>query len=308
VNLWPFIEVEEAEQHSVKRACELLEVSRAAYYEQRKRVPSRRALDDAELTERIKLIHAKSKHLRGAEDLRPTPPRRRQLRQEARCPSPRSSWSGRALPEALAHDHHRRSEHRGAGRRPHQAGLRARREARHPLVWRRDLHPYLGRLGVSGHGHRPGFPAARGLGPGRSHAYRPRRRRPANCLRSPSSARRSDLPFPTAAVSTPAVTTPPSPPSSASRCRWAARASAGTTPYRRAGSPRSRTSSSTPARGRPSPAFAARPSSSSRAGTTPAGSTAASATAARPSTKPPSPGDRRPSGMINTPTLSAKPG
>jgi len=61
VNLWPFIEVEEAEQHSVKRACELLEVSRAAYYEQRKHLPSRRALDDAELTERIKAIHAESK-------------------------------------------------------------------------------------------------------------------------------------------------------------------------------------------------------------------------------------------------------
>lgn len=66
MNLWPFIEVEEAEQHSVKRACELLEVSRAAYYEQRKHLPSRRALDDAELTERIKAIHAESKGTYGA--------------------------------------------------------------------------------------------------------------------------------------------------------------------------------------------------------------------------------------------------
>ena len=66
MNLWPFIEVEEAEQHSVKRACELLEVSRAAYYEQRKHLPSRRALDDAELTARIKTIHASSKGTYGA--------------------------------------------------------------------------------------------------------------------------------------------------------------------------------------------------------------------------------------------------
>ena len=66
MNVWPFIEVEEAEQHSVKRACELLEVSRAAYYEQRKHLPSRRALNDAELTTRIKAIHAESKGTYGA--------------------------------------------------------------------------------------------------------------------------------------------------------------------------------------------------------------------------------------------------
>ena len=66
MNIWPFIEVEEAEHHSVNRACALLEVSRAAYYEQRKHLPSRRALDDAELTARIKTIHADSKGTYGA--------------------------------------------------------------------------------------------------------------------------------------------------------------------------------------------------------------------------------------------------
>ena len=66
MSLWPFIEVEEAEQHSVKRACALLEVSRAAYYEQRKHLPSRRTLDDAELIPRIKTIHADSKGTYGA--------------------------------------------------------------------------------------------------------------------------------------------------------------------------------------------------------------------------------------------------
>jgi hypothetical protein len=35
VNLYPFIEAEKAQRRNVKRACELLEVSRAAYYAHR---------------------------------------------------------------------------------------------------------------------------------------------------------------------------------------------------------------------------------------------------------------------------------
>jgi putative transposase len=66
VTVWPFIEAEEAGQHSVKRACELLEVSRAAYYEQRRHQPCQRALTDAELTEQVKAIHAESKRTYGA--------------------------------------------------------------------------------------------------------------------------------------------------------------------------------------------------------------------------------------------------
>jgi len=66
VNVWPFIEAEQAEQRNVKRTCELLEVSRAAFYEQSKHIPSRRAVDDAELTERIKTIHAASRATYGA--------------------------------------------------------------------------------------------------------------------------------------------------------------------------------------------------------------------------------------------------
>ncbi|MFN2615889.1 MAG: IS3 family transposase [Thermoleophilaceae bacterium] len=64
--MWPFIEVEEAEQRNVKRTCELLEVSRAAYYAQRSHAPSRRAVSDAELTERITAIHDDSKGTYGA--------------------------------------------------------------------------------------------------------------------------------------------------------------------------------------------------------------------------------------------------
>ena len=79
MRLWPFIEVEEAEQRNVKRACELLEVSRAAYYSQRNHAPSRRALDDAELTTRITAIHASSKDTYGA------PRIHAQLRREGIC-------------------------------------------------------------------------------------------------------------------------------------------------------------------------------------------------------------------------------
>jgi len=61
----PFIEAEEAAAHSVNRCCELFEVSRAAYYERKKAVPSVREVTDAELTERIKKVHAESKGTYG---------------------------------------------------------------------------------------------------------------------------------------------------------------------------------------------------------------------------------------------------
>nr|WP_042179522.1 IS3 family transposase [Kibdelosporangium sp. MJ126-NF4]CEL13865.1 Mobile element protein [Kibdelosporangium sp. MJ126-NF4]CEL17860.1 Mobile element protein [Kibdelosporangium sp. MJ126-NF4]CEL20685.1 Mobile element protein [Kibdelosporangium sp. MJ126-NF4]CTQ88233.1 Mobile element protein [Kibdelosporangium sp. MJ126-NF4]CTQ89598.1 Mobile element protein [Kibdelosporangium sp. MJ126-NF4] len=67
MNVYPFIEAEKVSATSnVKRACELLEVSRAAYYAQRTGEPSQRARDDAALTERIVAIHAESKGTYGA--------------------------------------------------------------------------------------------------------------------------------------------------------------------------------------------------------------------------------------------------
>ena len=66
MNVWPFIEAEEAGQHSVKRACELLEVSRAAFYEYRKHTPSQRELSDRELLEQIREIHRVSKGTYGS--------------------------------------------------------------------------------------------------------------------------------------------------------------------------------------------------------------------------------------------------
>ncbi|MGW0665278.1 IS3 family transposase [Streptodolium elevatio] len=48
----PFIEAEQAADHSAKRACEPLKVSRAAYYHRRTAAPGPRAVRDTELTER----------------------------------------------------------------------------------------------------------------------------------------------------------------------------------------------------------------------------------------------------------------
>ncbi len=61
MNCYPFIEAEKAQQHNVKRACELLKVSRAAYYAARKDQPSKRARADVELAREVKAVHEESK-------------------------------------------------------------------------------------------------------------------------------------------------------------------------------------------------------------------------------------------------------
>jgi putative transposase len=62
----PFIEAEETAGHGATRACRLLEVSRSAYYERKKAIPSARQLSDAKLLEQIKEVHAESKGTYGA--------------------------------------------------------------------------------------------------------------------------------------------------------------------------------------------------------------------------------------------------
>ncbi|MFN8037134.1 MAG: IS3 family transposase [Acidimicrobiia bacterium] len=62
----PFIEAEEVAGRSVKRACRLLEVSRAAFYERRKAELSTRARSDAELTTKITAIHTESSGTYGS--------------------------------------------------------------------------------------------------------------------------------------------------------------------------------------------------------------------------------------------------
>jgi putative transposase len=66
VNVYPFIEAEGAQRRNVKRACALLEVSRAAYYAHRAGVVSSRHRTDQELTERIRQAHQASKGRYGA--------------------------------------------------------------------------------------------------------------------------------------------------------------------------------------------------------------------------------------------------
>jgi transposase InsO family protein len=65
VNIFPFIEAEKAGRRNVKRACELLKVSRAAFY-QYLAGPSRRERADAELTAQIQAVHQESKGRYGA--------------------------------------------------------------------------------------------------------------------------------------------------------------------------------------------------------------------------------------------------
>jgi transposase InsO family protein len=66
VNLYPFIEAEKTQQRTLKRTCELLEVSRAAYYANRADSPSTRQLVDQELSEHIRQAHQTSKGRYGA--------------------------------------------------------------------------------------------------------------------------------------------------------------------------------------------------------------------------------------------------
>ncbi|SIN22399.1 IS3 family transposase [Micromonospora cremea] len=66
MNVYPFIEAEQAGEHNVKRACELLEVSRSAYYQQQRGVQSQRQRVDAQLTAKITQVHAVSKGTYGA--------------------------------------------------------------------------------------------------------------------------------------------------------------------------------------------------------------------------------------------------
>lgn len=69
MSVYPFIEAEKVGQRNVKRACELLCVSRAAFYQQATG-PCARDLSDAEMTERIKAIHDAAKGTYGAPRIR----------------------------------------------------------------------------------------------------------------------------------------------------------------------------------------------------------------------------------------------
>jgi transposase InsO family protein len=65
VNVYPFIEAEKACRRNVKRACELLKVSRAAFY-QHLAGPPAREIADASLAAEITAVHDESKGRYGA--------------------------------------------------------------------------------------------------------------------------------------------------------------------------------------------------------------------------------------------------
>jgi transposase InsO family protein len=65
VSVYPFIEAEQAESRNVAKTCELMEVSRSAYYQWQRHEPSRRQIDDDKLGERIAAIHTKSRGIYG---------------------------------------------------------------------------------------------------------------------------------------------------------------------------------------------------------------------------------------------------
>jgi len=61
---YTFIE-EQRTHHCVERMCNLLEVSRAGYYEWRSRVPSARSQSDAQLRTAIVAAHTRSRKTYG---------------------------------------------------------------------------------------------------------------------------------------------------------------------------------------------------------------------------------------------------
>jgi len=60
VKIDPFIEAEEVAGRSVKHCCDMFQVSRAAFYQRKKQIPSARQVGDAELVEQIRQVYADS--------------------------------------------------------------------------------------------------------------------------------------------------------------------------------------------------------------------------------------------------------
>ena len=110
MNCYPFIEAEKAGDHNVKRACELLKVSRSAYYADRTSRPvPRSARRDAELTGKIVEIHDRSRGTYGSPRVHPNSEARAQ-----HCARKRVARLMRAAgrhgrhPAAMEAHHHRR--------------------------------------------------------------------------------------------------------------------------------------------------------------------------------------------------------
>ena len=66
MNVYPFIEAERVERSNARRACVMLEVSRAAYYGWARQIPSARQSSDEALLAKIKDIHTASRGTYGS--------------------------------------------------------------------------------------------------------------------------------------------------------------------------------------------------------------------------------------------------
>ena len=160
----PFIEAEKVAGHSVDKACDLLKVSKSAYYERRNGVPSARQISDAELTEQIKAIHAESKGTYGAPRIH-----KELLHRHVACGKRRVTRLMRqaGLEGRCKKRWRKTTDARPGGRagpRPHPAPLRTVRGDRPALRRRHHLHRHLGGLVLPGDRHRPGHPPGGGLG------------------------------------------------------------------------------------------------------------------------------------------------
>ena len=151
MNVYPFIEAEKAQQRTLKRACELLEVSRAAYYAHRANTPSARQLADEELTERIRRAHQASKGRYGAPRIQAELRRRghrharkrvaRLLRAAGLCGRRPHRSKSTTIPDPAA------TARADLVRRDFSVNAAAVNTL---LVWRHHRHPDLGRLAVPG--------------------------------------------------------------------------------------------------------------------------------------------------------------
>jgi transposase InsO family protein len=291
VNVYPFIEAEKQERRNVKRACELLQVSRAAYYAARDGQPSRREQDEAELSEAIKQAHADSKGRYGAPRVHAALHRagrrhgKKRIARLMRAAKIRGRtpkrWKKTTIPDPAA-------------------------AARADLV-RRDFSVDASRLNARWCGDITYVPTWEGWlylatvidiasrrVVGFAMADHLRTELVADALTNAVAARNPDAEVifhSDRAVNTPAATTPGSPAISPSGSRSGAPVNAGTTPSRKASSPRSRANASTRKRGPPSHPRAARSSTTSH-GSTARGCTAHSATR-HPTSSKPQPGSRR---------------
>jgi transposase InsO family protein len=226
VNVYPFIEAERAGRRNVKRACALLEVSRAAFSAHWSGL-YRREQGDAELAGRIREVHEESRGRHGA------PRIHGELARRGRRHGPKRIarlMRSAGIARAVAQDHDPGPGRRGPGGPDPPRLHRRRRPAERPLVRGHHLYRHLGGMAVPS--HRIDIASRRVVGYALADHLRTElvSAALANALAvrdpDPGVIFHSDR-----AVSTPPASSPPSRPAAASRCPWAAPANAETTPF-----------------------------------------------------------------------------